>query len=363
MASKKIPEETIEEKYDRARRLEASVKSLLRDKERGEIYQKVANLYASLGDFQDAKTRSEQCEKKAKDFQAKYKQQEKERKDAEKKELKKENPQKKIRTREIILALLGILIVALGCTAIFLKTKPGRYFRADFFEKVGYYEKSYKMFYNLKDYKDSEDRYKESYYEYANGKLSDKEYEKAKSAFRKLEDYKASEEKLTEVELAIIEGCKIGEDALFGEYRWMILEKDGDKVFLVKLVPINGVSFDRGDAATWEDSSVRKYLNGEFKEETFNEVAQKHILTSKVEVPSKLDKLVITEDQLFFLTAKQADEYQEILSNYLRDWWLIDQGENAHTEQFVSRGVVMEYGYEMSDENIFMRPAMWITLK
>ena len=376
MATKNVPVETTEEKYDRASRLEKSVRSLQRDKERGEIYQKAADLFASLGDYQDSQARAQRCSKKANEYKEKYKQQEKARKQAEKQQKVEENPKKQIRKREIRLVIMGILIIALGCTAIFMKMKPGRYFRADMFGKIGFYEKSYKMFYNLKDYKDSEERYKDSCYKFGMDQLEDKDYEAAKKAFRKLEDYKDSEEKLTEAELELIKKCKIGEDALFGEYRWMVMEQEGDKIFLVKLVPINGVAYDKKKASSWEDSSMRKYLNGKFMDETFNKAAQKHILLTKVEVPLASGDSITTEDQLFFLTAEQAEQYQKPLSNYLRDWWLLDQGEGKHTAQFVSRGVakeqgsklvsqgvVMKYGYEMSDKNIFMRPAMWISLK
>ncbi len=376
MATKNVPVETTEEKYDRASRLEKSVRSLQRDKERGEIYQKAADLFASLGDFQDAKARAEKCEKKAKEFKEKYKQQEKVRKQAEKQQKVEENPKKQIRKREIRLALLGILILAMGCATIFMKTKPGRYFRADIFGKIGFYEKSYKMFNNLKDYKDSEERFKESCYKDGIAKLDAEDYEAAKKSLRKLDDYKDSDEKLTEAELELLKQCEIGKDALFGEYRWMVMEKEEDKLFLVKMVPINGVPYDKKKATSWEDSSVRKYLNGKFMDETFNKAAQKRILKSTVEVPVTSDKTITTQDYLFFLTAEQAEKYQKPLSNYLRDWWLLDMGQEEHTAQFVSRGVakkhgsqlvsrgvVMKYGYEMSDKNIFMRPAMWISLK
>jgi tetratricopeptide (TPR) repeat protein len=363
MATKKSAVETTEEKYERAKRLEVSVKSLLRDKERGEIYQKASDLYASLGEYEDAQKRSEDCAKKAKEFREKYKQQEKERKQAEKETKEEENQDKKYLQRKIKLALLAIIILAMGCTAVFLKLKPGCYFRADLFERIGYYEKSYKMFHNLKDYKDSEDRYLESYYKYGIGAKDAKEYEKAKTVFRKLEDYKDSEEQLTGVEMEMIKASKVGDDVLFGEYRWMVLEKDDEKVFLAKMVPVNGVAYDSKDAETWENASVREYLNGEFLEETFNDSAKKHILKTTVEFSTESDKTATTEDELFFLTAKQAEQYQEILSNYLRDWWVLDSGKEAHTAQFVSRGVVMEYGYEKSNDNIFIRPAMWITMK
>mgnify|MGYP000131576654 FL=1 len=63
------------------------------------------------------------------------------------------------------------------------------------------------------------------------------------------------------------------------------------------------------------------------------------------------------------LNAEQANRYEEILSNYTRDWWLIDAGISDNTAQFVSNGKVMDYGYEVSSQNINIRPAMWIQYK
>ena len=357
MAEKKEPVETTEDKYERAKRLEESTRSLLRDKERGQIFQKAADLYASLGDYEDAEKRAEACGKQAKEFQDKYKQQVKEEKAKQKQEKQEESNETKILVRKIVFGILAVLVVLALVAAIFSKTKPGRYYRASLCEKVGAYEKSYKMFNNLKDYKDSEKRYQESCYKYADECFKKHKLTQAKNAFRKLADYKDSELKLTDVELQNIREQKIGAEVLFGEYRWLILEKSKDKVFLVKSLPINGFAFDEGDANNWFDSTIRRYLNGTFFDETFNQYQQKQILSSVV------DEQTGTKDQLFMLTAEQANHYHDILSNYLRDWWLMDEGKNPHTAQFVSQGVVMDYGYDMSTTTIFIRPGMWISLK
>lgn len=45
-----------------------------------------------------------------------------------------------------------------------------------------------------------------------------------------------------------------------------------------------------------------------------------------------------TVDKIFMLNGSQAEQYEEILSNYLRDWWLIGPGNSENTAQYVSYG-------------------------
>lgn len=364
MAKKTVPVETTEEKYERAGRLEHSIECLTRDKERADIYLKISKIYAELGAYEDSKERSEACAKKAEEYRKKYRQQE-EQEISRKKEEEQEQKQGGGKVRKAVLVLIVVFLVVAAAFVVFLKTKAGRYARADFYEGQENYKKSYLMFKNLKDYKDSADRSRECYYEYAGQCAKQKDYIAAKDAYRALEDYKDSEEQLTAVEIANIKKQDVGAEVLYGECRWLILEKEQDRVFLLKSVPVNGIAYNenvKGRTTTWENSSLRKCLNSAFIEETFNKPAQSRIETTTVRVLSK-EKTSATEDRLFLLNAKQAQQYQEIHQNYLRDWWLIDAGVHKNTAQFVSYGVLMPYGYDVTDTNINIRPAMWISIK
>ena len=167
-------------------------------------------------------------------------------------------------------------------------------------------------------------------------------------------DYKDSEAQLCELELNNIDKSEVGTSVLFGEYKWLILEKKQGRAFLVKSEPIPGYAYnDENISVTWEKSSLRKFLNSDFIDETFSESQKSKILEGGKE----------TTDKLFMLNAEQANRYEEILSNYTRDWWLIDAGISDNTAQFVSNGKVMDYGYEVSSQNINIRPAMWIQYK
>ena len=70
-----------------------------------------------------------------------------------------------------------------------------------------------------------------------------------------------------------------------------------------------------------------------------------------------------TKDKLFLINESQANQYKDILANFLTDFWLIGPGDEQNKAQFVSMGKVMKEGYRVDDRNIRLRPAMWITYK
>lgn len=370
MAAKgKVKQEakTDEEKYLYAKKLTKAMPCLTRDKEKGEMWDSIANLFDGLGEYEDSKQLCEKAREKAKKHQALAKEQEK-KAQAEKEQVKEDINQKTGILGKFILVLVVVVIVAGIGGVIYLKTKPGRYARASYYEKHENYEKSYKMFHNLKDYKDSERRSRECRYEYGVQCKENNKYKEAKDTLRELDDYKDSKDQLTELELNNINKSEIGTSVLFGEYKWLIVEKEGDKVLLVKSEPINGYAYnDENKKITWENCSLRAYLNSDFIEETFYEKMSDKIMDTEVialdneKYKTKGGKN--TTDKVFLLNPKQATEYKDILDNYSRDWWLCSPGNSQNTAQYVSYGEIMDYGYEVSNANIYIRPAMWITTK
>lgn len=356
---------TDEEKYLYAKKLTGAISCLIRDKEKAEMYDNIAKIYEELGEYEDAVQLCDEARKEAVKYKELAKKQE-EKEKQEKEKVKEETKGSKGILRKIILALVLIIIVAGIGGVVYLKAKPGRYARADFYEKHENYEKSYKMFHNLKDYKDSENRSLECRYEYAIQCKEKNEYTKAKDILRDLDDYKDSKDQLTELELDNISKSEIGTSVLFGEYKWLIVEKEADKALLVKSEPINGYAYhNENKEITWADCSLRTYLNTDFIEETFYEKMSDRILDTNISVPgNKIYKTKggkNTTDKIFLLNAEQAKEYREILDNYSRDWWLISPGNSQNTAQYVSYGEIMDYGYEVSNKNIYIRPAMWIS--
>jgi hypothetical protein len=270
--------------------------------------------------------------------------------------------------KRIIRLVVFICIIGLIAGAfMFLKTEPGRYYRALAFEKIGNNEKAYKMFKNLGNYSDSEARYYKNLELFAKDTLDDKQYEKALKLYRQLGEFGTSEITLTDLELKLINDAKVGDNVIWGKYHWLILERNKDKVLLVKSLPINGFPYHNKDEdVTWETSSLREYLNFDFiGEAELNEFMQTQMIQTSIQVPENIEYKTFggnaTDDYIFLLNAEQFNKYADILNNYKRDYWLINPGHSQDTAQFVSYGKVMEYGYDVTDTNIHIRPAMWIS--
>lgn len=369
MAEKKakVVAKTEQERYLEAKKLTDAIPCLIRDKEKAEIYESIAKIYEGLGDYEDSSVLCEEAKRKGKQYREQIKEQDEKNKKEKLKDAA-ENESGKGILRKIILSLVLILIIAGIGGAVYFKTKPGRYARADFYEKIENYEKSYKMFHNLKDYKDSDSRSLESRYEFAVQSKEENKYTDAKDAFRALDDYKESKSLLTELEIDNMKNSEIGTSVLFGEYKWLMVEKETDKVLLVKSEPINGYAYhDKSENITWAECSLRDYLNAEFMDETFCQQMKDRILETEIVVPDnkqyKTKGGKNTVDKVFLLNDEQAKEYKEILDNYTRDWWLINPGNSQNTAQYVSYGEIMDYGYEVSNKNIYIRPAIWVSIK
>lgn len=364
----KVVVKTDEEKYIFGRNLIDAVPCLVKDSDKAKMYESVAELFEELGDYEDAEKLCAEAEKKAEECRALAKKQEEEETGRTQCEIQENKKEGMGIFRKCILLLILVVIAAGIGGIVYLKTEPGRYARAGFYEKRGNYEKSYKMFHNLKDYKDSESRSREYKYEYALQCKRNNMYTQAKDALRELDDYKDSKDQLTELELENIKNSAVGTSVLFGEYKWLIVEKEKGKALLVKSKPINGYPYHENDEnITWADSTLRKYLNNDFITETFYEKMSDEIMDTEVVIPDN-EKYqtkggTATTDKLFLLNARQAEQYRDMLSNYSRDWWLISPGNSQNTAQYVSYGEIMDYGYEVSNSNIYIRPAMWVKIK
>ena len=288
MAAKTKEKETVvvktqEEMYLDAERLLKATECLTRDKEKAEFFKNLADRYKDLGEYEDSKDKYEECLKKHKY----YKEQSKIVKEIQPKE--EDFNENKSKSNgiigKVIIGLVIVLVIAAAGGIVYLKTKPGRYQRATFYENKGNYEKSYKMFKNLKNYKDSKERKRDCKYQFALQCWKDEDYEPAIKMFRELveSEYGDSEEKLADLEIEYIKKQKIGTNVIFGNFHWLILENDGDKVLLVKSEPINGLAYNEGnEATTWSECTLREYLNGSFLDGTFSLNMQKKILDTNI---------------------------------------------------------------------------------
>lgn len=239
------------------------------------------------------------------------------------------------------------------------------------------------------------------------------EYEEAAAKFEKLDGYKESRNYLT---LSSIKAAKVGDIAWMGEYEqdnntsngkerieWLVLEKSGNKVLLLSNKALDYMEYNvENELTTWENCTLRRWLNQRFYEESFDDKEKKLIETTSVVIDvddsSYLSHVNLgndTRDKVFLLSEKEAKKYlgyNEVEeceateyaisqgegvtlfedSNLCIDWWLrsLDYKENdiytAHEgSSFADVAGQGGVSYEpmLVSFRSAVRPAIWVTIK
>lgn len=259
-------------------------------------------------------------------------------------------------------------IVIAICVIVFLlgnTTAPMKYLRARAYKRIGMYNMAIKLYSKLDTYKDSAARLAECEYFYGLKLKGDKKYEDAQKAFAAANSYKDSDAQELAIEKIRIEASEVGEIVDIGGLKWQILKKEDHAALLIKSSHFSDVTFhDTLENVTWETSSIREWLNTDFMENTFSEEERKNILLSNIEMEDNemygVDGGNDTEDFIFLLSASEAEEFAECLSDCKIASWLRSPGSSTNTASFLSdENIVMEYGYLVNSAGFTARPVMW----
>ena len=183
------------------------------------------------------------------------------------------------------------------------------------------------------------------------------------------ENYKDSTAKFTVLEKEHIKNTPISGRVSFAHMQWRVLDKQNGKVLLLKDNALGSTPFDKtGKNTTWESSSVRKWLNDDFLKENFSPEEQDSILKTTVkntpnpayDTPAGKD----TEDKLFLLSCDEVAKYDEGIHKTVSCWWLRTPGAAANSMCFVYRDkTVMDYGYDVTNTQITVKPALWVNVE
>ena len=290
-----------EEKKDLYRRAMESRDNAQSEQE----YERVAEAFGSLGDYGDASQKERECRDVIRKMQTK-------------------------RRRKISIAVLILVILAGTVTAGFA-TGFFRYLKG-----IGYY---YMEFY---------DRARLAF-ETVPGLLDSGQWQERCDAKLESQELAAEEEALR--------SAKAGDTVTIGENTWRVLERQGDEALLIlnqveKDGPFYHVPYqEEGGSADWEDSSLRKDLNGEILTETFTEQEQAMLLPAAE-----------NGDRMRILTEQETEDYGEILNRMSGvDYWIAASGEQENRAMFVSGGgILMKQGYPVDSDQLSVRPVIRI---
>lgn len=168
------------------------------------------------------------------------------------------------------------------------------------------------------------------FYDYYDGniifgkRLSDKTEERdvfSSETFKMLSGSKEAGvlEKYDSEKISGLKKAKIGDTVRYGSYHgsseWIVLDKDGDNLLLISEKCLDAMPYntERTDV-TWETSSIRAWLNGEFMEKAFSAKEQSAIVSAKLDNPKNTRYGGAkggndTVDKVFLLSYDEAKEY------------------------------------------------------
>lgn len=183
------------------------------------------------------------------------------------------------------------------------------------------------------------------------------------------ENYKDSTARFTTLEKEHIKNTKIGGKVSFAHMEWRVLDKQDGKVLLLKDNALGSTPFDEtGKNTIWESSSVRKWLNGEFLTQNFSKEEQDNVLETSVKnTPNPTYNTSAgknTTDKLFLLSCDEVTKYQDGIHKTDTCWWLRTPGASKNSMSFVYRDkTVMDYGYDVTNAKITVKPALWVNVE
>lgn len=186
---------------------------------------------------------------------------------------------------------------------------------------------------------------------------------------------------------------------------WKVLCEEDNKFLIISKYVLDCQPFNQKYTdVSWQDSTIRTFLNDTFLNSAFTDDEKKRILTTKIEV-APYDNITpqYVEDSVFLLSAAEVEKYRNdeitgidsywivspteyakskgiwIFNDDLYDsrikageipaletrgatqWWLRDNGGAANfAMDFTATGEIRKYGHDVGSLKDGVRPALWI---
>lgn len=245
---------------------------------------------------------------------------------------------------------------------------------------------------------------REEDYRTAEALCQEKKWQEAKAIYERLTGYKDTESKIAmcdkEIEAAAARDVAFqpGKIVQFGRYpqttegnddtvvEWQVLDRDGRNALLISRYGLDVQPYTWPHAqVTWEQCTLRVWLNDTFANRAFSQEEQQAILMTTVVNGSdegywKTDGGNDTQDKIFLLSYRQAEQYFDVTidndknmksrmqpTDYAlahgagkRGWWLRSQGPEPDTAARVYSVGALDYDFTGVEECV--RPALWVNI-
>ena len=282
----------------------------------------------------------------------------------------------------------------------------------------GKYEEAIVAFKAIEDYKDSKEQINncenailEREYQKACDLNKSGKYAEAYAIFSTLTGYKdvddiIKNDKNIAAVVARISQFPVGKTVTFGAYEqdnnksngketieWQVLANDGKKALLISKYALDAKEYNEDwEAVTWEECTLRAWLNGDFYNTAFSTAEQNQIITTNVSADKNPEYSrnpgKATQDKIFLLSITEAEKYfttdearKCAPTTYAKAngawtssskktadgaascwWWLRSPGNRQSNAADVDSDGSISYGGTVSLGDDCVRPALWINL-
>lgn len=358
---------------------------------------RAAKQFEELGTYKDSAERVQQCRDKAEEIRK-----EEERIKAEREKAEKER-KAKAKKKKIVLIIISSVVAVCAVLALIygIVIVPSiKYNEALALVESKNYDEAIAIFEELGDYSDSADKIPETKYKKAENLVSNKEFDTAIEIFNELGEYQNCKKRIEEIKFDNPYLYEMGEKMQIGNYMqnnstykspitWAVLAKEDNKILLITDKVIECKQYSESEnKSTWDESSIRTWLNDKFLNEAFTPEEQDKILITYVSADENprfdVYQGASTQDKIFILSINEAEKYfnspkerlceptDYVLAKrpYISNvdgvnschWWLRTHGKFDGSSTYVtSTGYTYELGDGVTADQYCIRPAMWIS--
>ena len=188
------------------------------------------------------------------------------------------------------------------------------------------YDEAIELFSELNGYSDSATQIKECSYRKAGELCQSGKYDEAYAIYLTISEYKNVSEILKTDKNLLRVKFKAGNSITLGNYpqtkagddntpiEWVVLENDGETALLISRYALDCKPYNEKDeATTWEQCTLRRWLNNEFFNKAFSAEEKQSILQSDVSADENPKYSTnpgnATKDMVFLLSVVEANKY------------------------------------------------------
>ncbi|MBO4889416.1 MAG: hypothetical protein J5574_00370 [Lachnospiraceae bacterium] len=144
-----------------------------------------------------------------------------------------------------------------------------------------------------------------------------------------------------EAELAAISGSQVGDVVPFGRYTWFVADKTDGICTLLCQGPVAERPYnDTKTDITWENCSLRKWLNEDFYDSKFTDgekasIVTTHCMFTEGDSTYETDCGNDTDDKVYLFSYTESNTVSDDIRGCGIDWWLRSPGKNQNDAVYI----------------------------